>query len=170
MKSEKWSVIRDNGVEAVCPVGTENTNNNETHDDSAGTETQERHNKQVPDPSMLWSSLHRQKPLLYLHVSYRQDVLSASCPPGTPPGTWPHAGLASAPIPRCLPSTILGPGLSLGLYSVNTGAQSSYLLTRLPPSTRRVVLPGWMEIPDEPPNVILRARISEPTERTSPPQ
>jgi hypothetical protein len=78
--------------------------------------------------------------------------------------------LPSAPIPRCLPSTIMGPGLSLGLYSINTGAQSSYLLTRLPPSTRRVVLPSWMEIPDEPPDVILRARISEPTKRTSPPQ
>ena len=69
--------------------------------------------------------------------------------------------------PRCLPSTILGPGLNLGFCNVSTGAQSSYLLTRLLPSTRRVVLPGGTEIPDEPPNVMLRARISEPTERES---
>ena len=42
---------------------------------------------------------------------------------------------------RCLPSTILGPGLTLGFCNVSTGAQSSYHLTRLLPSTRRVVLP-----------------------------
>ena len=69
--------------------------------------------------------------------------------------------------PRCLPSTILGPGLNLGLCTASTGAQSSQLLTRLFPSTRRVVLPGRPEIPDEPPNVMHRARISEPTERAN---
>ena len=52
--------------------------------------------------------------------------------------------------PICLPSTILGPGLNLGFCNVSTSAQSSYLLTRLLPSTRRVVLPGGTEIPDEP--------------------
>ena len=72
--------------------------------------------------------------------------------------------------PRCLPSMILGPGLNLGFCKVSTGAQSSYLLTRLLSPTRRVVLPGGTEIPDEPPNVMHQARISEPTERTSPPQ
>ena len=61
-------------------------------------------------------------------------------------------------------------GLNLGFCNVSTGAQSSYLLTRLLSSARRVVLPGGMEIPDEPPDVMLRARISEPTERASPPQ
>ena len=69
--------------------------------------------------------------------------------------------------PRCLPSTILGPGLNLGLCTASTGAQSSQLLTRLFPSTRRVVLPGRPEIPDEPPNVMHRGRISEPTERVN---
>ena len=69
--------------------------------------------------------------------------------------------------PSCLPSTILGPGLNLGLCTASTGAQSSQLLTRLFPSTRRVVLPGRPEIPDEPPNVMHRARISEPTERAN---
>ena len=71
---------------------------------------------------------------------------------------------------RCLPSTIPGPGLNLGFSNVSTSAQSSYLLTRLFPSTRTVVLPGGTEIPDEPPDVMLRARISDPTERASPPQ
>ena len=69
--------------------------------------------------------------------------------------------------PRCLPSTILGPRLSLGLCTASTGAQSSQLLTRLFPSTRRVVLPSRPEILDEPPNVMHRARISEPTERAN---
>ena len=68
---------------------------------------------------------------------------------------------------RCLPSTILGIGLNLGFCNVSTGAQSSYLLTRLLPSTRRVVLPGGTEILDEPPDVMLQARISELTERES---
>ena len=68
---------------------------------------------------------------------------------------------------RCLPSTIPGPRLNLGFCNVSTGAQSSYILTRLLPSTRRVVLPSGMEIPDEPPNVMLRAHISEPTKRES---
>ena len=69
--------------------------------------------------------------------------------------------------PRCLPSTILGPGLNLGLCTASTGAQSSQLLTRLFPSIRRVVLPGRPEIPDEPPNVMHRACISKPTERVN---
>ena len=56
---------------------------------------------------------------------------------------------------------------NLGFCNISTGVQSSCLLTRLLPSTRRVVLPGGMEILDEPPNVMLRARISEPTERES---
>ena len=50
----------------------------------------------------------------------------------------------------CLPSTILGPGLNLGFCNVSTSAQSSYLLTRLLPSTRRAVLPSGMEIPTSP--------------------
>lgn len=53
--------------------------------------------------------------------------------------------------PRCLPSTILGPGLNLGLCTASTGAQSSQLLTRLFPSTRRVVLPGRPEPPGRAP-------------------
>ena len=81
--------------------------------------------------------------------------------PGLTLGLPPHL------TPRCLPSTILGPGLNPGLCTASTGAQSSQLLTRLFPSTRRVVLPSRPEIPDEPPNVMHRARISEPTERAN---
>ena len=100
------------------------------------------------------------------------STLPAGCSQSQPPpqhetGPWPYAGLASALYTQMPPSTILGPGLNLGFCNVSTGAQNSYLLTRLLPSTRRAVLPGGMEIPDEPPNVMLRARISEPTERES---
>ena len=99
--------------------------------------------------------------------SYLQDVHRASCLPGTIPGPGLTLDLPLHFTPRCLPSMILGPGLNLGFCNVSTGAQSSYLLTRLLPSTRRVVLPSGTEIPDEPPNVMLRARISKPTETES---
>ena len=155
MKSEKWLIIR---VEVVCPMITEKYTGSQQSTQRA-TQTP-RIDKQITNA--------RRPPAMH-------SILPAGCSQSQPPlqhktGPRPYAGLASAPIPRCLPSMILGPGRSLGLYSVNTGAQSSYLLTRLPPSTRRVVLPSWKEIPDEPPNVILRACISKPTERTSPPQ
>ena len=103
------------------------------------------------------------------------SILPAGCsqsqlPPQHETRPRPYADLPLHFTARCLPSTILGPGLNLGFCNVSTGAQSSYLLTRLLPSTRRVVLPGGTEIPDEPPDVMLRACISEPTERASPPQ
>ena len=97
-------------------------------------------------------------------------VTRASHLPSTKPGPGLMLDLPLHFTPRCLPSTILGPGLNLGFCNVSTGAQSSYLLTRLLPSTRRVVLPGGTEIPDKPPDVMHRAHISEPTERASPPQ
>ena len=103
------------------------------------------------------------------------SILPAGCSQSQPPPQHetrprPYADLPLHFTARCLPSKILGLGLNLGFCNVSTGAQSSYLLTRLLPSTRRVVLPGGTEIPDEPPDVMLRARISEPTERASPPQ
>ena len=97
-------------------------------------------------------------------------VTRASCLPSTKLGPGLMLDLPLHFTPRCLPSMILGPGLNLGFCNVSTGAQSSYLLTRLLPSTRRVALPGGMEIPDEPPNVMHRAHISKLTERASPPQ
>ena len=78
-------------------------------------------------------------------------VTRASCLPSTEPGPSLTLDLPLHFTARCLPSTILGPGLNLGFCNVSTGAQSSYLLMRLLPSTRRVVLPGRTEIPDEPP-------------------
>ena len=96
------------------------------------------------------------------------SILPAGCsqsqlPPQHETGPWPYAGLnpvtrasrlpsvklglsltLGLPLhftPRCLPSMKLGPGLNLGFCNISTGAQSSYLLTRLLPSTRRVVLP-----------------------------
>ena len=97
-------------------------------------------------------------------------VTRASCLPSTEPGPSLTLDLPLHFTARCLHSTILGPGLNLGFCNISTGAQSSYVLTRLLPSTRRVVLPGGTEIPDEPPNIRHRAHISEPTERASPPQ
>ena len=87
--------------------------------------------------------------------SYLQDVHRASRLPSTKLGPSLMLDLPLHFTPRCLPSTILGPGLNLGFCDVSTGAQSSYLLTRLLPSTRRVVFPGGTEIPDEPPDVML---------------
>ena len=88
------------------------------------------------------------------------------------PSTIPDLGLTLTCLCTLHPdaSPVLGPGLNLGFCNVSTGAQSSYLLTRLLPSTRRAVLPRGTEIPDEPPNVMHRAHISEPTETASPPQ
>ena len=94
-------------------------------------------------------------------------VTRASCLPSTEPGPSLTLDLPLHFTARCLPSTILGPGLNLGLCNVSTGAQRSYLLMRLLPSTRRVVLLSRTEIPEEPPNVMLRARISELTEKES---
>ena len=94
-------------------------------------------------------------------------VTRASCLPSTILGLGLMLDLPLHFTARCLPSTILGPRLNLGFCNISSSAQSSYLLTRLLPSTRRVVLPSWMEILDEPPDVMLRARISELTEKES---
>ena len=69
-------------------------------------------------------------------------VTRASHLPSTIPGLGLTPDLPLHFTPRCLPSMILGSGLNLGFCNVSTSAQSSYLLTRLLPSTRRVVLPG----------------------------
>ena len=177
-----WLIIRDKGVEVVCPMITEKY---------TGSQQSTQRATQTPQIDKQITKA-RWPPTMH-------SILPAGCsqsqlPPQHDTGPWPYAGLnpvtrashlpskipgpgltLDLPLhftPRCLPSTILGPGLNLGFCNVSTGAQSSYLLTRLLPSTRRVVLPGRTEIPDEPPNVMLRARISEPTERerASPPR
>ena len=143
----------------------------DSHGQCRHKETQKRHNKQIPTLNITFSPLYSTRnpfstckcltvktssvPAALL-VCYRGLSLTLDLPR--------HF------TPRCLPSTILGPRLNLGFCNVSTSAQSSYLLTRLLPSTRRVVLPGGTEIPDEPPNVMHRAHISEPTKRASPPQ
>ena len=170
MKSEKWSVIRDNGVEVVCPMGTKNTNNNETHDNSAGTQRHRNDTTGTKSPYAFGPLYTARNPFSTCKCL---TVRTSSVPAALPlryRGLSLTLDLPLQFIPRCLPSTILGPRLNLGFCNVSTSAQSSYLLTRLLPSTRRVVLPSGMEIPDEPPNVMHRARISEPTERASPPQ
>ena len=170
MKSEKWSVIRDNGVEAVCPVGTENTNNNETHDDMPAQRHGNGTTNRYPIPACFGPLYTARNPF---STCTCLTVRTSSVPAALPlryRGLSLTLDLPLQFIPRCLPSTILGPRLNLGFCNVSTGAQSSYLLKRLLPSTRKVVLPGGTEIPDEPPNVMHRAHISEQLEKASPPQ
>ena len=158
LKSEKWLIIRDKGVEVVCPMITEKYTRNQQSTQTAMQTPQI--DKQITNA--------RWPPTM-------NSILPAGCsqsqlPPQHKTRPWPYADLPLHFTARCLPSTIPGPGLNLGFCNFSTGAQSSYLLTRLLPSTRRVVLPGGTEIPNEPPDVMLRARISELTERASPPQ
>ena len=147
-------------------------NDNKTHTDSAGTQSQKRHNRQIPTLNITFSLLYNTRDPF---CTCKCLTIRTSSVPAALPVHYRGPGLTlDLPLhftPRCLPSMILGPGLNLGLCSASTGAQSSQLLTRLFPSTRRVVLPSRPEILDEPPNVMHRARISEPTERerASPP-
>ena len=169
MKSEKWSVIRDSRVEVDCPMDTENTDNDKTHTDSAGTQSHRNDTTNRFQLSILLSvSLYNTRDPF---CTCKCLTIRTSSVPAALPVHYRGPGLTlDLPLhftPRCLPSTILGPRLNLGLCTASTGAQSSQLLTRLFPSTRRVVLPGRPEIPDEPPNVMHRARISEPTERAN---
>ena len=151
-------------------MGTENMDNdNKTHTDSASTQ---RHRNDTTNRFQL--SILLSVSFIALETpSLLASVLPSGCPsvPAALPVRYRGPGLTlGLPLhltPRCLPSKILGPGLNLGLCTASTGAQSSQLLMRLFPSTRRVVLPGRPEIPDEPPNVMHRARTSKPTERVN---
>ena len=110
LKSEKWLIIRDKGVEVVCPMITEKYTGSQQSTQRAAQTPQI--DKQITNT--------RWPPTMH-------SILPAGCSQSQPPpqhetGPRPYAGL-DLPLhftPRCLPSTILGPGLSLGLYSVNT--------------------------------------------------
>ena len=145
MKSEKWSVIRDSGEEVDCPMGTENTNSNsETHTDRQchHTETRKQHYKQTPTPILL---------SVLSTALVTPSLLASVLPSGRPPCQLPSRYATGNQALRwtCLftlhldASPALGPRLNLGLCYISTGAQSSYLLTRWPPSTRSVVPPQW---------------------------
>ena len=121
LKSEKRSVIRDKGVEVVCPMITEKNTGDQMSTQRAETvpaltQTQQTDNKctsakntvlGLPGPPFF-------NLFLPLRVSYWQDVHRASC----------------------LPSTMPGIGLTLDLTRINTGVQRSLLLVRKP------LLPG----------------------------
>ena len=121
LKSEKWSVLRDKGVEVVCPMITEKNTGDQMSTQRAETvpaltQTQQTDNKctsakntvlGLPGPPFF-------NLFLPLRVSYWQDVHRASC----------------------LPSTMPGIGLTLDLTRINTGVQRSLLLVRKP------LLPG----------------------------
>ena len=164
MKSEKWLIIRDKGVEVVCPMITEKYTGSQQSTQRAMQTLQI--DKQITKGrwpptmhSILPAGCSQSQPPPWHDTRARayagpNPVTRASRLPSTIPGLGLTLDLPLHFTSRCLPSTILGPGLNLGFCNVSTGAQSSYLLTRLLPSTRRVVLPSGMEIPDEPPNVM----------------
>ena len=121
LKSEKRSVIRDKGVEVVCPMITEKNTGDQMSTQRAETvpaltQTQQTDNKCTSAKN---TGLGLPRPpffnfFLPLRVSYRQDTHRASC----------------------LPSTMPGIGLTLDLTRINTGVQRSLLLVRKP------LLPG----------------------------
>ena len=125
LKSEKWLIIRDKGVEVVCPMITEKYTGSQQSTQRA-TQTP-RIDRQITNA--------RWPPTMH-------SILPARCsqsqlPPQHETGPWPYAGLTSAlytqmppqhetgprpyaglnPVTRasCLPSTKLGPGLTLDL-------------------------------------------------------
>ena len=130
LKSEKWLIIRDKGVEVICPMITEKY---------TGSQQSTQRAMQTPQIDKQITKV-RWPPTMH-------SILPAGCSQSQPPPRHdtrprPYTDLPLHFTARCLPSTILGPGLNLGFCNVSTSAQSSYLLTRLLPSTRRVVLPG----------------------------
>ena len=85
--------MRDSGVEVDCPMGTENTeNDNKTHTDSASTQSQKRH-KQIPTLNITFS-------LLY---STRDPFSTYKC-----------LTVRTSSVPAALPVRYQGPGLTLG--------------------------------------------------------
>ena len=165
MKSEKWLIIRDKGVEVVCPMITEkytgSQQSTQTATQTAQIDKQITNARWPPTMHSIVPAGCSQSQPPPQHVTGPQPyaglnpVTRASCLPSTKPGPSLTLDLPLHFTARCLPSTILGPGLNLGFCNISTGAQSSYLLTRLLPSSRRVVLPGGTEIPYEPPHVML---------------
>ena len=117
LKSEKRSVIRDKGVEVVCPMITEKNTGDQMSTQRAETvpaltQTQQTDNKCTSAKN---TGLGLPRPpffnlFLPLRVSYRQDVHRASRLPGTMPGL----------------------GLTLDFTRINTGVQRSLLLVRKP--------------------------------------
>ena len=184
MKSEKWLIIRDKGVEVVCPMITEKyTGSQQSTQRAVQTPQIDKQITNATWPPTMHSILpagcsqsqlppqHGTRPQPYADLIQYQSQLppqhetrprpyadliqyQSQLPPQHETRPQPYTDLPLHFTARCLPSKILGLGLNLGFCNVSTGAQSSYLLTRLLPSTRRVVLPGKMVIPDEPPNVM----------------
>ena len=93
LKSEKWSVIRDKGVEVVCPMITEKNTGDQMSTQRAETvpaltQTQQTDNKCTSAKS---TGLGLPRPPFFnlfspSSVSYQQDVHRASCLPNTMPG------------------------------------------------------------------------------------
>ena len=100
-KSEKWLIIRDKGVEVVCPVITEKYTGSQQSTQRA-TQTP-RIDKQITNA--------RWPPTMH-------SILPAGCsqsqlPPQHETGPRPYAGLNPVTRASCLPSMKPGPGLTL---------------------------------------------------------
>ena len=101
LKSEKWLIIRDKGVEVVCPMITEKYTGSQQSTQRA-TQTPQI-DKQITNA--------RWPPTMH-------SVLPAGCsqsqlPPRHDTGPWPYAGLNPVTRASRLPGTILGLGLTL---------------------------------------------------------
>ena len=140
LKSEKWSVLRDKGVEVVCPMITEKNTGDQMSTQRAETvpaltQTQQTDNKCTSAKS---TGLGLPGPpffnlFLPLRVSYQQDVHRASR----------------------LPSTMLGLGLTLDLTRKHRCSETSPPSEETPSSGRVLFFPV-KGIPDEPPDVMPR--------------
>ena len=103
LKSEKWLIIRDKGVEVVCPMITEKYTGSQQGTQRA-TQTPQI-DKQITNA--------RWPPTMH-------SVLPAGCSQSQPPPQQetrlrPYAGLNPVTRASCLPSTKPGPGLTLDL-------------------------------------------------------
>ena len=101
LKSEKWLIIRDKGVEVVCPMITEKYTGSQQSTQRA-TQTPQI-DKQITNA--------RWPPTMH-------SVLPAGCSQSQPPPRhntrpWPYAGLNPVTRASRLPSTKPGPGLTL---------------------------------------------------------
>ena len=139
LKSEKWLIIRDKGVEVVCPMITEKYTGSQKSTQRAKmvpalTQTQQidkqTTNAKWPPTTQHWvflnfhsilpaecsqSQLHPQLDAGPWPYAGLNPVTRASHLPSTKPGPSLTLGLPLHFTPRCLPSTKLGPGLTLGL-------------------------------------------------------
>ena len=138
LKSEKWLVIRDKGVEVVCPMITEKYTESQKSTQRAKmvpalTQTQQI-DKQTTNAK--WPPTTQHWVFFNFHSILPAECSQSQLHPQLDAGPWPYAGLNPVTRASRLPSMIPGLGLTLDLSRTNTGVQISLLLVRKP------LLPG----------------------------